>query len=306
MDIRRLRHFVVLAETLNFSRAAERLHMTQPPLSISIRHLEQELGAPLFKRDTRRVELTDLGKAMLVSARKAVDAVDEVARVPLAVASGEIGNLAVSFPSGATHRLLPLVLPAFRERFPGVDLRLSEASSAQTLDLLAERAVDLGIIYYPWNSAVPYTPLPLERDRLVAALSLDHPLAKKQSLKLRDLADEPFITHVQQKISTLQALTLMACQRAGFTPQIVQEALRIDTIISLVRSGVGIALVPSVCSLTFGHVVAFRPIQANHSDLEIGLGVVRRVDSSGPLINSFIQMLMEPATDEPRKARRKT
>lgn len=293
MNSRRLKHFVVLAETLNFSRAAESLHMTQPPLSTSIRHLENEVGAPLFERGTRRVMLTELGRSLLPAARKAVAAMELVSEIARNGHTGQFGTLKLSFPSGAAHRLLPRVLPAFKARYPNVELKLREASTSQTVGLMERGEVDVGIVYYPLTSQVPFTRIPSEDDRLVAVLPIGHLLLNRKRLQLKDLSSLPMLGFEAESTPTLHMVTLMACQRAGFTPRIVQEMRRIDTMVSLVRSGAGVALLPSVCKLTYGHSVHFKEISDCRSALTIGLGVVRRPDAAPVIVENFVNLLLE-------------
>ncbi|CAB3909012.1 LysR family transcriptional regulator [Achromobacter denitrificans] len=291
MDIRHLRHFLALAETLHFGRAAELLHITQPPLSISIRNLEDELGAPLFARHTRKIELTELGKALLGPARRAVQALEEVAHVSQAVAMGETGTLTLSFPNGAAHRLLPRVLPRFCDRYPRVEVRLQEATSAESISLLDSRAVDIGIVYHPLSSVRPYVRIPSEDDELVAVLPPGHVLTKKRTLKLEDLKDHAFIAFTQTRTPTLQAVVALACQRAGFSPRVMHHAQRVETIISLVRSGVGVSLVPRVCAATYAHVIALRPISNHQENLKIGLAVMVQPDAANSIVSNFLHLL---------------
>ncbi len=195
MDLRQLRQFVTLAETLNFHRAAERLHMAQPPLSVSIRKLEEELGAALFLRNTRGVRLTPTGAAALESARACLFHADETWLAVQHAASGSGGRLRVAFVGSATYRLLPELIPRFRAASPGVRLELVEATNAQVLSLLHAREADLGILRTPLAQASDVELFQVESDLLVAALPSGHALATKASLAMRDLKDESFVQY---------------------------------------------------------------------------------------------------------------
>jgi len=296
MDIRQLRHFLALAETLHFVRAANMLHITQPPLSISIKNLEAELGGPLFVRSNRKTELTELGKALVEPARRAVQALEEVGGMSQAMMAGEAGNLVISYPNGATHRLLPRVLPEFALRYPRINVQLREATSAETIDMLNAQDVDIGMVYYPIASDRPYIPIPGEEDQLVAIFPQDYPLARKSRIKLADLAEHPFITFTQTKAPTLPTVVSMACQRAGFSPRIAHYAPRVETVISLVRSGIGIALVPRICAETYSHVIAVRPLSDHVQALKIGLAVMLPNCATNARAVNFLRLMnIEPA-----------
>lgn len=294
MDVRRLRHFLALAETLHFVRAANKLHMTQPPLSISIKQLESELGGALFVRGPRKTELTELGRALVEPARRAVQALEEVGSMSQLMANGEAGTLTISYPNGATHRLLPRLLPEFTQRYPRVELSLKEATAAETLDMLDAQTVDVGIIYHPIASDRPYLPIPAETDELVAIFPQGYPLAAKRRLKLADLAGHPFVAFTRTKTPTLQAVVSQACQRAGFSPDIAHYAQRVETVISLVRSGVGISLVPKICAQTYSHVIAMRRLADEPDALRIGLAVMLARQAGNPRAANFLSLLGLP------------
>ena len=139
--------------------------------------------------------------------------------------------------------------------------------------MLEERKVDIGIIYYPISSEREYLKIPSERDELVAIFPLTHPLAKEKSISLKDIANEPFVSFVRTEVPTLQNVILTACQQAGFNPKSAHYAQRVETVISLVRSGVGVSLVPSICAQTYAHVIAMCPINDFKECLQIGLAV---------------------------------
>jgi DNA-binding transcriptional LysR family regulator len=226
VEIRRLRYFVAVAEELSFTRAAARLHIAQPPLSIQIRALEQEVGARLFDRDQRHVFLTQAGKHLLIRAREILAAVEgakaEVKRAEL----GEVGALHLGYAASAMFTsLLTTAIKEFQAAWPHVLLTLHEMTSLDQLNGLHYRTLDAGIVRKS-DVAVPAGIVVEEwyRAPLVAAMTNDHPLARKRVISIRDLR---------------------LCSAAGFRPQIVREVQELSTIIGLVDAGVGIAIVPA-------------------------------------------------------------
>jgi DNA-binding transcriptional LysR family regulator len=246
MDLRRIRHFNVLAETLNFSRAAERLHIAQPALSVSIQKLETELGTRLFERTPTGVLLTPSGQAALVEARRLLYHGEQLLRSARDAAQGTGGRLRIGFVGSTIFRVIPTLIPSFRSQYPGVELVLREATSARILEMLKEEALDLGIVRTPLLQAHGATLHILQRDTFVAALPRAHPLATREPLTLPDLAGEPFIMYSAVEAAGLHASAMAACEAAGFAPAIAQEATQVPTVVALVESGLGVALVPEV------------------------------------------------------------
>lgn len=243
MDLRQLQYFTVLAETLNFHRAAERLNISQPPLTVAIRKLEEELGVKLFERGPRGVTLTAAGEAALESARAALAHAAQVRQTAREGALGERGRLNVGFVGSAVYELLPRLIPAYRRRYPNVDLVLEESTSVDIARKIRSQQLDVGLVRLPLLDVSGLDTQVVEVDELVVAVPSGSPLAQRSSLALSQLADEPFILF--SRISVLSTVILMACHAAGFTPRIAQEATQVHTILSLVQSGLGAALVPS-------------------------------------------------------------
>jgi len=301
VELRQLRHFVALAETLNFSRAAERMHIAQPPLSISIRKLEGELGVQLFDRGPRHAALTPAGHMALAPARAALAAADETTRIARSTAAGEFGVLRVAFVGGATFRLFPQRLPEFRRLYPAVELELSEATTVQVLDKVRSGAIDVGIVRHPVAQATDLAVHELERDRLVAVLPADHPLARKDRLRLKDLEGEDFVLYSASQAPSMHAIVSLACRHAGFSPRVTQEAVQIQTIISLVQSGLGISLVPTSCQESLGQRVAFRELADREPLLRVGLALVAGATREQPLIRNLLNVLAaSPVSTQPR------
>lgn len=242
IDLRQLRQFVAVAEELHFRRAAERLHMAQPPLSTAIRRLEAEIGTPLLMRSSRHVALTAAGAVLLEEARRVLATLETgIARTRLA-ASGRVGTLDLTFLSNCA--VLPAVMRAFRADSPDVDLRLHEASTADQVDRLVDGSADVGFLRPPGTPAPELTYERVLRQPLRLALPADHALAAAGAVALEAMAGADFIATPRDKGVGFHDGVLDLCRRAGFTPRIVQHARQMETVKALVAAGVGIAFVP--------------------------------------------------------------
>jgi DNA-binding transcriptional LysR family regulator len=284
MEIRRLRYFVAVAEELSFTRAAERLHIAQPPLSIQIKALEQEVGARLFDRDQRHVFLTQPGKHLLVRAREILAAVEgakaEVRRAEL----GEVGSLHLGYAASAMFTSsLTSAIKEFQGGFPHVLLTLHEMTSLDQLNGLHYRTLDAGIIRKS-DVAVPAGIAVEEwyRAPLVAAMTNDHPLARKRAIRISDLHDQPLIMYPRESGIGLYWQVLRLCAAAGFRPQIAREIQELSTIIGLVDAGVGIAIVPADTRSIHLQGVAYVPLRDKDAFSTLFLAFRER-DRSGHL-----------------------
>jgi DNA-binding transcriptional LysR family regulator len=249
MNFRQLTQFLTVVETRSFRKAAERLHIAQPPLSTGIRRLEEDLGVQLFERGRRGVLLTEAGEAILAHAQKIAHHVEQLRGAASAQQAGLGGRLRIGFVGSATYTLLPRSLPLFRDRYPKVVLDLREGTTVQILRDIEAGALDLGLIRYPIAQSTALDVVPVEWDCLVAALPLGHPLSSRRSLALSELANESFILYSAADAPSLRAQVTLACQAAGFSPRVAQEAVQVQTLVSLVESGIGVALVPAASGL---------------------------------------------------------
>lgn len=245
LELRRLRYFVAVAETLHFGRAATRLHISQPPLTRQIQQLEAELGVVLFRRSKRRVELTEAGGHLLVEARRLLGDAELIGERIRRVASGEIGQLTLGFISAVDYSILPLLLSAYRKSYPDVTLDLRELTTDVQRRELNEGRIDAGMLLAPADDDGLAT-LPLLHEPLVAALPASDPLANgRGKLQLKLLAERPFVTFPRPIATSLHDMIFNFCRRAGFEPRVTQEAIQLQTIVSLVSAGLGVALVPA-------------------------------------------------------------
>jgi DNA-binding transcriptional LysR family regulator len=289
VELRHLRYFVAIAEELHFGRAARRLHLSQPPLSMQIKALESNLGTQLLTRTRKRVELTAAGAMFLREARDILARVEQAAAVARRAGRGEIGELAIGFVTTADYNVLPRVLSEFRAQHPGVRLALREATTDAQLRELAEQRIDLGFVLAPIHDEGLVT-RPLLSEPLVAALPAGHPLAQgRKRLSLARLASAPFILFPRHMAPGLYDDVVGFCRRAGFIPRVEQEAVQMQTIISLVSAGLGVALIPASMRNLGRSGVVYRSL-LEPSPLTQVLVAWRKGDSA-PALHRFLECL---------------
>jgi len=301
MELRRLRYFVTVAEELHFGRAAEKLHMSQPPLSIQIRTLEDELGVTLLNRTQRHVSLTQAGQAFLQEARKILAQVEQAVLTTRRAGRGEIGELVVGFISVADYNVLPIVLREFRRRFPLVNLTLRESTTdVQVEDLTAGR-IDVGFVLPP-ISAPGIASEAILREGLIAALPRRHPLAARPGkIALSALAGSPFILFPRRMAPGLYDAVVSFCRAAGFSPRVGQEAVQMQTIVSLVSAELGVALIPQSLENLQRTGVAYKSLREQSPLIEIHLAW--RQDDALPALKLFLELARQGA---PRQGRRRS
>ena len=298
MELRHIRYFIAVAEECHFGRAAERLHIAQPPLSQQIKQLEAELGVQLLTRSTRRVELTQAGERYLERARAIVAAVDDAGREAVRVDAGELGHVSVGFVGSTTYELLPRLARVLREDFPGIELDLrGEMLTPDQVAALHAGSLDLAFLRPPVRD--PDLKLKvLRREPLVVVLPESHPLAGRDEVALSALAGEPFITYLSQHRSVTYDAVFDACLTAGFEPQVRQEVAETSTLVSFVAAGIGVALVPaSVQHLRITGAV-YRPLEGEPAQIE--LAVAKRARDDSPHIARILaraEMLLSSGED---------
>ncbi|MEF3273658.1 MAG: LysR family transcriptional regulator [Chloroflexus sp.] len=272
MELRHLRYFEAVARHSHVTRAAAELHIAQPALSKQISQLERELGITLFDRVGRSLRLTEAGEALLPYAR-AILAQVEAARAAMAERIGlKAGRVAIGAPPTVGAHLLPPLLAAFHQRYPGITLRLHEAGLYSLLDLLEAGLTDLAVVALPvQDEALAVTPL--LNEPLVLIVSLLHPLAGRGEVTMAELRNERWI--LSPASYELREATLKACREAGFTPQTVMEGGETETLVRFVAAGLGIALVPAL-AVAGSHGVSALTIR--DQSLTRSLGLVWRND----------------------------
>ena len=284
MELRHLRYFVAVAEERHFGRAARRLRIAQPPLSRQIHALEAELGTPLFLRGSRQVDLTPAGDALLVHARRIFQEVELGTRAARRAAAGEIGRIAIGYPSSLAYTGLTDVLRAFRTRSPSVEVSLRELPPQAQIDALHDRSLDVGFI----RSLVAYPSIATERVRreaLLVALPADHALASRTRIALSSLSREPFVLFPRARGASFFDYLMRLCHDAGFTPRIVQEGAQVD-IISLVAAGFGVSILPASVREVQREGMVLRPIVGSpHTELFVAW----RSDDASPVVRDFLE-----------------
>ena len=298
-DLHKLNCFVAVAKTLNFSRAARALHLSQPPLTRHIKTLEAELGAELFHRSKRSVQLSDAGAALLPQAEAILLAVARLPDAVRAARAGSTGRISIAFVSIVDYSFLPALLRRFTGAYPVVSVHLREATSDLQLKWLAAGEIDLGIVLGPMvdagsggKAAATLVYQRLQAESLVLALPEAHAQARLATpVALARFRHDAFIGFPRHAAPGLHDAVTGACSEAGFSQRVVQEAIQMQTIISLVSAGMGVALVPeSLMSLRRPGVVYRKLRGGNRAALEIGL--VWRRDNAAAVLKSFVRLAL--------------
>jgi DNA-binding transcriptional LysR family regulator len=288
IELRQLRYFVVVAEELNFTRAAERLQIAQPPLSRQIQNLEKSLGLTLLERTNRRVELTAAGQVFLLECRQILKQVERGVRATQRAARGETGQLVLGF-EGAIHNDVVLkTIRTFRHQFPDVELIVQELASRQQVQGLQKGRIELGFIE-PILATDDIWVESLIAEPLIVALSETHPLAAHEQLALAQLAEEVWITGRSDEGCGLLVRILAGCRAAGFTPNVKQETNDPQMMLSLVAAGVGVTLLPSSARSFFQTGVTYRPLQPPVPEVE--LAIAWHPQNQSPVLQAFLQTI---------------
>ena len=292
-DLRQWRYFVTVADERHFGRAAERLSMTQPPLSQAIRALEEALGVGLFVRTKRSVALTAVGAALLPDVRRLLASADALPPLARRLARGEAGSLSLAFVSTADYGLLPSLLRAFGARYPQVRLQLAEATSDVQIDELVAGRIDAGLVIppVPPRHAAGLSYLPVVREPLVVAMpaAVAPDVPEDEPVHLADLAALPLVIFPRRLAPGFYDIITGCYGAAGETPHIGQEAIQMQTIVSLVSAGMGVALVPQSLRNLRRTGVVYRPLAGDAPVVETGL--VWRTGDVSPVLAGFIDVV---------------
>ena len=299
MELRHLRYFIAVAEELHFTRAAQRLHIGQPPLSHAIQVLEADVGARLLERSKRWVRLTEAGRLFLADARKILALAEHAAETARRAERGEAGELRIGFTYSTP--LTPLfadVINRYRQEFPQVTLTLHEMATLRQLDAIGERTLDLGFIRPPELALPPSIKLTtLREDPLVVVLPIRHPLASRAEIAIRELADESFVMYPPGAGTGIYPQIFRLCRAAGFVPRIGQTAGEASTIIGLVAAGSGITVLPASFERIRMDGVCYRPI--SDPDATTMLLLAQRAGEYAPLVDAFVGLVTDAAKPKP-------
>jgi len=285
VELRQLRYFIAVAEDLHFRRAAARLHISQPPLSQQIARLEDELGCRLLTRTRRRVELTPAGEAFLRDARAMLDELDVAVATVRRIETGQAGLLRVNFVGSALLSIVPGIIQRFRRGRPSVEIELRERSTLEQLRALNGGIVDVGLVRPPIDPDDGLATEVVMRERTVAAIPSDHPLAQRARIPLRRLATEPLVLFPREQAPGFHDLLTGRIAATGTSPHVVQYAPEMTTIIGLVAAGIGLSPVPASVARLGLDGVTYRPL-IGAPDTEL-LAVTRAGDES-PLVAAFV------------------
>jgi DNA-binding transcriptional LysR family regulator len=288
LELRHLRYFIAVAEELHFGRAAERLHMAQPPLSQQIRQLETELGFQLFYRTKRSVQLTEAGQVFLAESRKLLQQLEQAVETGRQVSRGERGQLVIGFVSSAAYNVLPLILRSFRSLVPEVRLELHELPTNEQIDWLHEGKIDVGFLRPPVEDEA-LSLKTIMREPMVVALPETHPFAEQAQIALASLANEDFILFPRPLSPSTYDQIISLCQQAGFSPNVVQEAMQMQTIVSLVAGGIGVAIVPVSLQNMQRIGVIYRPLEAPTPYTEVA--VIWRTHDASATVQRFLKIV---------------
>jgi DNA-binding transcriptional LysR family regulator len=284
-----LQPFLVLAEELHFRKASERLFISQPALSKQIRKLEEKVGGPLFIRTRRRVALTETARVLIPLASKLLQDSETAFESAREAAEGRAGTLRIGFGIASVSEILPRTIIQFRRAYPLVELQMQDMSTPAQISALLNGRIDIGMVRMP-ISHPQLTNSPLFRERLVAATPRSVPFQRKGGLA--SLRDRPFIFYPRAVSETFHGHVLAVCRCAGFTPRIVQEASELFTILSLVRAGLGVALVPS--SAVRMRVPGVRLYELRMPEAEWTIGLAwNKVGEKRELISRFSAIISE-------------
>ncbi|MBD2196799.1 MULTISPECIES: LysR family transcriptional regulator [Calothrix] len=291
MELRHLRYFIAVAEELHFSKAAERLHIAQPPLSQQIQQLEAELGVKLFHRQTKRqVQLTEAGKVFLQEAYQLLMQLDTAVALTQRIGRGQTGQLRIGFTSLVIYDLLPLILRQFREQFPAVELVLRELTTSQQEQALRDGGIHVGFAHPPLeDDTISYQCI--HRQTLVIALPPTHSLAQTEHISVQNLLNEPLIIFPRYLAPGLYDLIMSVFSQGNIKPHITQEAVQMQTIIGLVSAGMGLAITPSSLQNLQRPGVTYRPLLEAAPVIETAL--IWQQNCLTPLVENFLQFTQQ-------------
>jgi DNA-binding transcriptional LysR family regulator len=294
MDIKKLQYFIAVAEELHFNRAAEKLNMTQPPLSQQIQALENEIGVKLFERNKRQVRLTAAGAVFLEETKLILSQLERSIKTTQLAGQGIIGHLNIGFIDSAAGGVLVDMLKVFRERFPQIQLTLHEMTSAQQWKALHEGTIHIGFVRYTEPSKhINHRLLVIES--LVAVLPEQHHTARLPALSIRSLALEPFISFPRQLGAPFHDLIMSFCAQHDMYPNVVQEAIQMYTIVNLVAANLGVSIVPSSVAVFKREGVVFRTFE--ESTPSIPLYAAWRTDSDRASLSALLEIVEQMSSE---------
>ncbi|PVE45622.1 LysR family transcriptional regulator [Pararhodobacter aggregans] len=274
IDLRKMEQFVTVAEERHFHRAAQRLGMSQPPLTVAIRRLEEDLGVDLIERGGNRVlGLTEAGLTFLHEARETLRQADHAIATTRETAAGRTGLIRLGYVGSALYGRLPDTIRTFRRARPNVRLELREATTAAQIVGLRDGTLDAGIVIPPIAEPTGIELHHFDQDRLCIAMSLGHPLASKDDFCLADIADEDFVLWPMVEGRGFHLQVIRLCTEAGFVPRVTQEAHGMHAVLSLVAVGAGVSVVPESMRQFRPDQITYQPIAEAGADFPLCLAL---------------------------------
>jgi DNA-binding transcriptional LysR family regulator len=287
VELRHLRYFIAVAEELNFSRAAERLHMAQPPLSAAIRQLERELGVDLFTRTTREVTLTDAGRAFLEGARRTLADAERATEDAKRAGAGELGRLRLAYSWSTRFETLPSLGRAFRAAHPGVELLAQEMWNVRMPPAFRSGSIDLALSLCP-EIAAELEQAPIRTEHLVALLPEAHRLADEEAIPLSSLAEEEFVLFPRDIAPRLHDTFVAICRRAGFEPRLRSESFHTGWDLGVLAEIPAVAIAPQTVASGLPEGIAAVALSELTDSLETCL--VWRTDDRSPAVAAFVDV----------------
>lgn len=291
LELRHFRYFIAVAEELHFGRAAERLCMTQPPLSMQIRQLEEDVGVPLFVRGHRPIKLTAAGEVLLEHARAVLSQADSALQKARLTARGEAGHLTIAVTSASVLGLLPRLIAAFKRRYPAVELNVREMVSRDQLAALSQSDINIGLIRPPADHP-DIDVQTIHVEPIVVAIPANHPLAERDSIPVSAMNRVPFISFDSRAASYFNRLAHDLLDARGVRPDVVQSATQLHTVVALVSAGLGLALVPQAASRNQFEDVVLRPLDMEPPPMA-ELCVAWNTQDKNPAVGTFLELARE-------------
>lgn len=299
MDRRHLRYLIALAEEENFTRAAERVGIAQPPFSKQIRDIEREIGADLVRRHAKGAVLTEAGIAFLAQARAIEARFDVAIEEARRIGSGLAGQLRVGFTeSGIFNPAIVASFLTFRERFPAIDLLLEEQLSTTLLALLRDGKLDAAFVRPPYPSDGGWNCQSMTSEPLIVAVARSHRLAPRRSVRLNDLREETFVFFHRRVRPGLTDTIISACEQAGFAPRAGQSVPKITSALRLCAAGAGITIVPASMASKASDDLSFLVLQPSELVAEVAL--LSRIEATNPVLGRFLAVAFEAKGDSHR------
>ncbi len=296
MELRHLRYFLAVAEELNFTRAARRLNMAQPPLTQQIKALEAEMGVTLFDRSGYRVELTDAGRSFVPQVARILADVRNSVLIAKRAAAGEVGHVRIGFTQSASFN--PLVTATFRNfraAYPEVEMSLEEGPSTVLATALRDGRIDAAFVRPPLRTGEGIALHMVDEEEMLVAVATGHPLADREDLRIEDLAGETFVLYPRAERPGLADTVIDACEKAGFSPKVKQYTPQLSSTINLVAASLGVSIVPASMRGLQPEAVVYKTLRDQR--LTASLGVAHRNGETSAPVLRFIETVRSAAAE---------